>query len=180
MIVKHPRLEAWIESLRDLCEPDHLIWCDGSPSQRQQLWDALLATGAAKRLNPELRPNSYLVRSDPADVARVEDRTFICSAHKDDAGPTNNWVDPAEMRATLERLFTGCMRGRTMYVIPFSMGPIGSPIAHIGVQITDSPYVAASMAVMTRVGQKVLEVTPKIMEEVIEVSIAHIQSKLSP
>jgi phosphoenolpyruvate carboxykinase (GTP) len=152
------KLKDWVEHWAGVFQPDQVEWCDGSEQEWERLTDLLVEGGTFQRLNGDLRPNSFLALSDPGDVARVEDRTFICSQREIDAGPTNNWRAPDEMRAELTRFFTGAMRGRTLYVVPFSMGPLGSPIAHIGVQLTDSPYVAVSMRIMTRMGQGPLDV----------------------
>src|SRR5215510_12628850 len=153
----HPKLLAWVREVAALTTPDRIVWCDGSDAEWQRLTDGLVAAGTLVRLNPEIKPNSFWARTDPSDVARVEERTFICSVDEADAGPTNNWMAPDEMKRIMTDLYRGCMAGRTMYVIPFCMGPLTAEKPMFGVEITDSAYVVASMRIMTRMGTHILE-----------------------
>ena len=151
------KLQSWVEEMVTLCQPDMVHWCDGSAEENDRLLQQAVQSGAATMLNPKKLPGCYAFRSDPSDVARVENRTYISSVREEDAGPTNNWIDPKELKPLMTELYRGCMKGRTMYVIPFSMGPIGSTISKIGIELTDSPYVVANMRIMTRMGKEVLE-----------------------
>ena len=157
-MTNNQKLLDWVQEMAEMCQPDQIYWCDGSEEENERLLKEMVASGAAVELDPEKKPGCYLFRSDPSDVARVEDRTFISSKRQEDAGPTNNWIDPTELKETMTKLYTGCMKGRTMYVIPFSMGPVGSPASKIGVVLTDSPYVVVNMRIMTRMGKEVLDV----------------------
>jgi phosphoenolpyruvate carboxykinase (GTP) len=157
-MIKHKKLQEWVDEVAKLCQPVQIYWCDGSNEENERLLKLMVDSGGATLLNPEKRPGCYLFRSDASDVARVENRTYIASLKEDDAGPTNNWIDPFELKKTMTELYNGCMKGRTLYIIPFSMGPVGSPIAKIGVEITDSPYVVVNMRIMTRIGTRVLDV----------------------
>src|SRR5690554_5420818 len=151
------KLQEWVKEMADLCQPDHVYWCDGSQEENERLLQTAVKNGSAIELNQEKRPGCYLFCSQPSDVARVEKRTYISSQKQEDAGPTNNWIDPVELKKTMTALYRGCMKGRTMYVIPFCMGPLGSPISKIGIELTDSIYVVVNMRIVTRMGQKVLD-----------------------